>query len=195
MQKLSVVILSAGDSERMGKPKHELLFSEGKTFLEHIVAVYQRLGVDELIIVVNDYSLIIPEMFMQPEGVKVVTNHDAAKGRFSSVQLGLKHSSFDTFIHNVDNPFVNMGLLLSLIMGLMENDLAVPVFESKGGHPVFVSKNIIKTICKDFNENDKLNKVLKNFKRVDIPVQDPYILVNINTIADYNKYFSGLGNG
>jgi CTP:molybdopterin cytidylyltransferase MocA len=194
-KKISVIILAAGDSARMGKPKHELLFGEGKTFLEHIVLVYKRLGVEELIIVESDKSFILPEMFMQPEGIRGITNHNAAKGRFTSVQLGLKHSRFDTFIHNVDNPFVNLGLLLSLVMGLKEYDLAVPVFESKGGHPVFVSKKITASICNDFSENEKLNEVFKNFNRIDIPVKDPYVLVNINTIADYNKYFSGLGNG
>ena len=57
----SVIILAAGDSERMGKPKQGLLFSNGKTFLEHLVSVYQRFGVKEVIIVINRKSHIFPE--------------------------------------------------------------------------------------------------------------------------------------
>jgi len=193
-QNTSVVILAAGDSERMGKPKHELLFSEGNTFLEHIVSVYQRFGVEELIIVTNDKSQVFLEMFMQAEGIKIVVNKNPQKGRFSSVQLGLQNANNDVFIQNIDNPFVNVGLLIDLLLGLKNNDYIIPAYEGKGGHPVLISKNIKHKLVQIHKGEEKLNEVLKNYNRAEVQVKDPYIHVNVNTPSDYEKYFSGLGD-
>ncbi|MCD4697779.1 MAG: NTP transferase domain-containing protein [Bacteroidales bacterium] len=189
----AVIILAAGNSERMGKPKHLLPFSEGENFLEHIIRVYQRFVVSDMVIVINDSAKIQDYQF--DEFVKIIVNKNLEPGRFFSVQLGLKElNNTSVFIQNIDNPFVNAGLLIKLMEGLNDEDYAVPLYEGRGGHPVLLSQALIEPLINDFNHNSHFNKVLKSFKRKDVIVNDPYIGVNINTPEDYLKYFGGLWN-
>ncbi len=107
--------------------------------------------------------------------------------------MGLEElNNTDVFIQNIDNPFVNVGLLMNLQNWLGEADFAVPMYEGRGGHPVLLSHEIFESIKNDFNNNDRFDEVLKSFNRQDVIVNDPYIGVNINTQEDYLKYFSGL---
>ena len=185
----AVIILAAGLSERMGKQKYNLNFSEEDTFLEHIIHVYRRFIVSGLVIVVNE-SLNL-EAFKDDESVKIVVNNKLEYGRFYSVQLGLQElKNTSVFIQNIDNPFVNAGLLMSLLNGIGLADFAVPVYERRGGHPVLLSSRIIEPMANDFKNNSHLNDVLKSFIRQDVIVNDPYIGMNINTPEDYQKYFS-----
>ncbi len=134
-----------------------------------------------------------PGTISHDESIKVVINDKLEYGRFYSVQLGLKElKNSAVFIQNIDNPFVNTGLLMSLRKGIGLADFAVPVYEGKGGHPVLLSSEVIEQIVNGFKSTSHLNEVLKSFNRQDVFVNDPYIGVNINTPEDYQKYFSGL---
>lgn len=189
----AVIILAAGMSERMGKQKYHLYFSEEETFLDHIIHVYRRFVVSELVLVVNESADL--EAFQDNETINIVVNNKMEYGRFYSVQLGLKElKNRYVFIQNIDNPFVNTGLLMSLQKGIGLADFAVPVYERKGGHPVLLSPDVIEPMVNSFKSTSHFNDVLKSFNRQDVFVNDPYIGVNINTSEDYQKYFSGLGN-
>jgi len=190
--KPAVIILAAGQSERMGTPKHLLQFSKGETFIEHIVSVYQRFQVSKIVLVVNEEAQIFPEMFMNAEGIEIVVNGKIELGRFYSVKLGLQNVTGNCFIQNIDNPFVNVGLLMSLKSGLEGSDYVVPVNNDKGGHPIFLSKETYESIAQESDTSNHLNNKLKSFNRGNVLVNDPYIAVNINTHDDYLKYFTGL---
>jgi len=187
----AALILAAGLSERMGMPKHELWFSEESTFLEHIIQVYQKFVALQIVLVINDRDVF--GRFLYEEDLKIVINKNPEFGRFHSIQLGLKEiNDAPVFIQNIDNPFVSPGLLMTLEKGIEEADFAVPVHDGKGGHPVLLSQKIIQKVVGNYQQDMKLNDVLKHFERKDVPMHDPYILVNINTEEDYLKYFSGI---
>ena len=183
------IILAAGQSNRMGKPKHNLMFSETETFLDHIIRVYKRIGVAQIIVVANEFFT--PEIIKNNKFLKIVFNKNPDYGRFYSIQLGLYEiKNTAGFIQNVDNPFVNAGLLMSLQNGLGVADYAVPVYEGRGGHPVLLSPETVKPLINNFKNSSNFKSVLKSFKRKNVIVKDPYIRVNINTPEDYKRYFS-----
>jgi len=187
----SCIILAAGESSRMGRPKYDLPFSESETFLEHILHIYRRFKVKEIILVVNDSF--DSGTFQQDDKVKIVINDNLDFGRFYSIQLGLQElTGQNVYIQNIDNPFVNLGLLMNMKYELTDTEFVVPVYEEKAGHPVLISSSIVDSLKNDFNNDDRFNEVLRSFKRKEVIVSDPYISVNINTPEDYNKYFSGL---
>lgn len=187
----AVIILAAGLSERMGEQKYNLNFSEEETFLEHIIHVYRRFVVSEIMLVVNESTDL--ESFRNDESIKIVVNKNPEYGRFHSIQLGLKElKNTSVFVQNIDNPFVNPGLLINMHNRLEDGEFAVPVYKDRGGHPVLLSKEIIELLINNFRNNSRFDDVLKSFKRKDVIVNDPYIGVNINTPEDYLKYFSGL---
>jgi molybdenum cofactor cytidylyltransferase len=188
----AVIILAAGSSERMGIPKHQLRFSEDETFLEHIIKVYKRFVVSELVVVMNSEAEI--GKFAYLETVKFVLNQNPEFGRFHSIRLGLYElPDQNVFVQNVDNPFANAGLLIKLQHGLNFHNFAVPTYENRGGHPILLSSKIINKLKTDFEKNMNFKEVLKSFDRKEVPVTDPYISVNINTPEAYQKYFSRIG--
>jgi CTP:molybdopterin cytidylyltransferase MocA len=207
--KPAVVILAAGKSIRMGKPKPFLLFDQKSTFLEKVINVYKDFGIDKIILVVNDE---VNQELMQkyPEVIKMcimVINLNLDLGRFYSIKLGLDyvHKNEPVFIQDVDNPFISIEILEKLLFqartpalpsGRPETDWEyfVPQYQGKGGHPVLLADKVIKGI-KECQFNDlNFKEFLKLFRKGIVKVDDSSILVNINTPDDYKKYFLGLLN-
>lgn len=185
----AVIILAAGLSKRMGRHKSDLNFSEEETFLDHIIHVYKKFGVSKMVLVVNESFN--SSSFLNDDSLKIVINQKLDYGRFHSIQLGLQElENTPVFIQNIDNPFVNAGLLIKLQNGLDDEDFAVPVYEGRGGHPILLSSRIIESLKNDFQNNDRFDDILKSFNRKDVIENDPYTGVNINTPEDYKRYFS-----
>lgn len=186
------VILAGGKSRRMGCPKPYLDF-EGKTFVEKIISVYKTAGVENISVVLNrNYILPIWKKLLThlKKEVNIIVNENNIEGRFHSVKLGL--GSLDKmnycFIQNVDNPFVRTDLLHELYRNRNPNGYTVPIYEGKGGHPVLLSKSIAENILRIETVDISLREILSDFNRYDVSVNDPSILLNINTPDDYVKH-------
>jgi molybdenum cofactor cytidylyltransferase len=189
----SVVILAAGNSSRMKEPKALLKFDKNTVFIEHIIAKYlQHKLCNELVVVVNSKLANLLQNYIQDmPKVKIVVNHYPEKERFYSIQCGMKaltHSE-NIFLHNVDNPFVNLKTLDELILRIKGFDFAVPQYQDKGGHPVLLSSGIATDIIAEKNTNQNLKEYLRKYKKNYVPVDNRNILVNINNEKDYQLMF------
>ncbi len=83
---ISAVILAAGQSERMGRPK-QLLKLGDKTLLEHAVCSMLQTDVGEIIVVLGAYQREIEELLMNYD-VKCVFNENYTSGQGTSVAVG-----------------------------------------------------------------------------------------------------------
>ena len=194
MNNLSVIILAGGSSERMKYPKPFLPFDSQITFIEKIVLEYYNFGCSEVIIVLNK------ELNLQPRDknlsnisskTSIIINKHSDFGRFYSIQLGAKalQNIEQCFIQNVDNPFIDQDLLKEIYSSRVNNGYVVPIYLDKGGHPVLISNNVIKSIIEEKNININFKEKLKKFNRKSISVESKKLLVNINTIEDYKLHF------
>ncbi|MCK4677023.1 MAG: NTP transferase domain-containing protein [Bacteroidales bacterium] len=187
----SVVILAAGQSTRMGRPKFALKFDENLTFLEKIITGYNSFGCRQIIVVLNEEG----ETFLKNNPIKlfsnitIVTNFHPEWERFYSIKIGLRQlNEFScVFIHNVDNPFVNKQVLKSLQGEMAETDYVVPCFKGRGGHPVLLSKKMIKHIIAEKNPELNFRDFLKRHAKKMVEVEDESVLVNVNTSEDYKR--------
>ena len=192
----SVVILAAGNSSRMGSPKAFLEWNQGKTFLEKIVEVYLKFGCKEVIVVLNEETnqIFFEKNLAISSQIKIAVNKHVDYGRLYSIQCGITQlENSYCFIQNIDNPFVEVDLLNELYNLKEENSFVLPVFNGKGGHPVLLSQEIIDFIKKADIKIEKLNEILRLFKRVELPWDNENILNNINTpedlkIIDYKSF-------
>ena len=102
---IPAVILAAGKSTRMGRPKATLPLG-GATFLGTIVRSFQEAGVDDVVVVLGYEAASIEESLRQ-EGVtaRLVVNEGYESGQLSSLLTGLRA---------VDRPGVR-AILLSLV--------------------------------------------------------------------------------
>jgi molybdenum cofactor cytidylyltransferase len=187
----SVVILAAGNSTRMGSPKAFLEWNKEKSFLEKIAEEYLNFGCNEVIVVLNEETnkIFLEKNLTVSKKLKVVINKHIDYGRLYSVQCGISEAknSF-CFIQNIDNPFVEANLLNELYKLKNENSFVLPVFKGKGGHPVLLGKEVIDFIKKADTKIEKLNEILKLFKRVEVPWENENVLININTMEELIRF-------
>lgn len=188
--KPTALILAAGASGRMGKPKAFLPYDDDRTFLDKILSVFFSFGCSEIWVVLNDKGMERAAKENFYKNVHLVLNEHPEKERFYSLQTGLKSIPGNTsvFLHNGDNPFINPEVLNALWRAHGEHSVAVPEFEDKGGHPILLAPEIIRDIVREKNDKLHLNEFLSKYEQRRIPVNNPGILININTAEDYKKY-------
>ena len=186
------LILAGGRSERMLYPKSYLLF-KGKTFLKTIIDEYVDAGIRNICVVINEkFNCGEWEKYLDEirADVTIINNPNPEFGRSHSLKLGIKKMlGLDfCFIQNVDNPFVNKELINRLMETKNSFGYTSPTHMGRSGHPVLISKIIMRYIDQlpegDFN----LKSVLSGFNKKKFEVNNDNILVNINTADDYQKH-------
>lgn len=201
MQKLKVIILAGGNSNRFGSPKPFLLFNRHTTFLEKIVNEYLEFGCIDIVLVINqNLSEIFCNTFSESfrSKIKVIYNSNSELGRFYSLKLGvssddsLDYSAEYYFIQNIDNPFTDSLTLQKLYDNRKDNAYVTPVFLNRGGHPILIPGIIIELIKKEKNINLNIKDFLSQFNKITVEIDSDKLLVNINTPDDYKKYFNQL---
>ncbi len=189
----SAIILASGLSERMGKPKALLLWDDVTTFLEKIIQEYTKASCRRIICMVNEKTEPLCRALKISSDVKFVINEHPEWGRFYSIHMAsheVRDSAF-CFIHNVDNPFVGAEIIEKIYAKRSKVAWCSPVYKKNGGHPVLLSQGIIHKISQINDNNLTLLDILKPYQRINVEINSETILRNINTPADYNKYFNG----
>lgn len=189
----SVIILAAGKSERLGFPKLSLMFNKEQSFIEHIANEYNDYGFTEIILIVNEtgHKYIVDNHLKFPLNTKIVINEHPDWHRFYSLKIGAKQTKENNsaFIHNVDNPFVNQEVLDELLSNSDKADYVSPEYKEKGGHPFLISYKIINDLKASKLDQMHLKEFLNHYSRQRVPVNEEKILVNINTLEEYKRYF------
>ena len=184
---ISAIVLAAGKSERMGRPK-ALLPIQGRTFLENILDAISRTSIEDTIVVLGHHRDQIERSLSLPS---VVFNPDYERGMITSFQAGIRKLSWDTtgaFLFLVDHPLVESTTIESMIMNLAPNRIVLPTFERRRGHPVLFSSEVLEEILA-LGPSEGANIVVrKNPDRIiEVPVNAPGILVDIDTPEQFER--------
>lgn len=189
---MGAIILAAGNSVRMGQCKFLLPMTNGLSFFENIIQAFFDFGVNKIVVVTQArylYSLknLCKEYKIKP---KFVINEFPERDRFYSLQLGIRvlEDVDHCFIHNADCPFIDLPTLDLLILNKDHADYICPEFNGMGGHPILVNKMTIQHLLNS-PVNAILKEELKKRTRLNIPVDNELIVVDIDTPEDYKKYF------
>lgn len=171
----------------MGRPKALLEHPDGGTFLEHLAVTYRQAGVRQRVLVLNAGLLGGPaEAIARTHGLWVVVNNAPWLGKWHSIRLGmsaLRDPGF-CFLQAVDQPGVSVPLLERLGGSTLPNGYAVPVHGGRGGHPILISRPVIERLSA-LEADLHLQEVLAAFRRADLPVADPGVLLDINTPEEH----------
>jgi molybdenum cofactor cytidylyltransferase len=157
---LSGIILAAGTSSRMGRPK-QLLPLRGHPLLQRVLdeAIASRL--DEIVLVLGHRAEEVREALALPEGrrVRAVVNADWARGQSTSLRLALRRASPTAAAAAIllgDQPGVEAALIDRVARAFLDAGLpaARPVYSGADGsrvpgHPVLLARRI-------WSEVDKL---------------------------------------
>jgi molybdenum cofactor cytidylyltransferase len=187
---IKAIILAAGKSSRMGIPKWKLCIPTGETFLEYLGSVYHEAGIKSVMVVnKRDYALLRKSEI--PPFIDVVINPNPGLGRISSIQKGIEAAGENRFffVHNIDNPFICTEMIQTMLRNQENNvDVAIPVFEGKGGHPVLITKKVADALLQCRPPLPVFRDFLNRFSIHKVEYNDPRILLNINTSSDYDNF-------
>lgn len=177
----------------MGFPK-PYLKAGFMSFLERIVYSYYASGFQDIHVVIN-YRLLEPQWKdqwqpLQPM-VNYIPNEEPEKGRLNSLRLATSLLGKHDFIllHNVDSPLTSFEVAAKLWKSKNPEGVTVPSYFGKKGHPVLLASPVIRRINQSLKKHKTLRDILTEFPEKEVPVEDPEILVNINTPEDYQMYF------
>ncbi|MBD3234921.1 MAG: NTP transferase domain-containing protein [candidate division Zixibacteria bacterium] len=185
----SAIVLAAGEGSRIGKPK-AILEINGRFFIERVIDTLILAGIDNITVVLGAEADKIKSM-TDLSIVNTVINENYTNGQFSSLQAGLSNlkAEGDLIVFPVDHPLVEPDTVMQLLDSATEpsnTKAVVPVFNGKKGHPVLLTKSMVRKVQKAAN-GETLRDILWNHPSAvkQIGVDDPGILQNIDTVEDY----------
>ncbi len=148
---LSGIILAAGTSTRMGRPK-QLLSLEGRPLLQHVVDAAVASCLDEIIVVLGHRAEEIRAAINCPDPVRMIVNAEYAEGQSTSLRAGLRAASPRAKAAAVllgDQPRVTAQLINTVAAAFRDAcaDVVRPVYcDPDGrhvpGHPVFLARRV-----------------------------------------------------
>ena len=187
--KLGGIILSAGESSRMGRDK-ALLSYHGSTFLNHIVSLFVS-RLDPVVVVLGHHAEPIRSTLKLSRKSQVVINDHYKLGMLSSLQEGIRAMPSGTgaaMFTLVDHPAVEAATLDRLIAEWRQTQaaLVIPRFEERRGHPVIASRAILDELLRLPSDASPKSVVQLHRERTRfVDVEDPGVLRDIDLPSDY----------
>lgn len=190
---ITAIILAAGESKRMGQPKMLLPWEEG-TVLSHVISVYQKSGLADILVVTGGAREEV-ETLASEQNARIVHNSDFASGEMlSSIQCGLRaltHQTQGALIGLGDQPQVQEGSVRMVCEAFEEtrSTLVVPSYQMRRGHPWLVARPFwdeLLNLGSPKSPRDFLNARQDEIHYVN--VDDPNILADLDTPDEYKKW-------
>jgi molybdenum cofactor cytidylyltransferase len=189
---VSVVVLAAGGSVRMGKSKLSLEI-QGKTLLEHALGPIRDTGFEDVVVVFSEENEKLRALV--PRDYHVVINRHSREGISTSLKAGVAvvdPRSQGILFALGDQPFVGVDVYDKLIQYYRQHLtlLTWPVYQGKRGNPVLFDRRLWPELMKI--EGDEGGKQImartspEEIGRVEMAA--PGVLIDIDTPDEYEKY-------
>ena len=186
----TAIILAAGQSGRLGKPK-QLLKYKNKTLLQHAIDTAKQSAVQSVIVVLGSSAdIILKETDIS--GVHVVKNEDWQSGMASAIRSGIQALQMppntDTVILMVcDQPFVTADLLNNLMK--KHTETGKPIIASHYGDTIGAPALFYKQFFAELMElkgDAGAKKIMIQHNDLLASITFPKGSIDIDTIDDYN---------
>jgi molybdenum cofactor cytidylyltransferase len=191
------IILSAGESKRMGTPKQ--LLPWGKTILlQQVIENASASRLEFILLVLGSRFDEIMGKIKLSSKTRIVVNRNFKEGMSSSVKCGVKNAPEATDAYMLllgDQPFIGPDIVNKLIDRYQTGKpgIIIPVYTGKRGHPVIFDAKYKKELLTIGDGGAKV--IVDNYPLdiLEVPMDSPEILTDIDTPQDYQKVV-GLAN-
>jgi molybdenum cofactor cytidylyltransferase len=198
---IPAIILAAGKSTRMGRPKALLPIGADDSFLTHLVATFRAAGVDDVVVVVGYQAPAIVDALRRRDLIaRVVVNEDYESGQLSSLVAGLRlvdrPGVIAAMMMLVDVPLVSASTVAAVVERYRATRAPIvrPVRGGRHGHPVLIDRGL-------FDELRRSDPALgaKTVVRAhasadgEVEVDDEGAFVDVDTPDEYNALSARLG--
>lgn len=190
------MVLSAGESTRMGSPKALLHDTDNRPFVARVVRTLLTAGLTDVLIVTGSQHRSIASALVADglgEGVRLIRNADPSRGQLSSIWAGLDACASDTeglLMTLVDVPMLAASTVSAVVDAWRRTRAPIvrPIIDGRRGHPVIFDRQVF-----DELRNAPLDAGARAVVRahwhdsLDVPVDDRGCLVDVDTPSDYER--------
>jgi molybdenum cofactor cytidylyltransferase len=190
------VILAAGLSSRMGRPKALLPVGDGgPTFVAHLSTALLDGGVADVIVVARPEDAALAEAVAGLGArVRIVTNPHADRGQLSSVLAGLNAADrpgvHAVLVTPVDVPLIRADTVQRLLAEFANRHVPVARATHLGrhGHPVIFGRAVFDAL-RHADERVGAKAIVQSHahEAIDVDVDDPGVLHDIDEPGDYTR--------
>lgn len=191
------VILSAGESSRMGRPK-ALLPVEGTSFVERIVTALKTTSVGKIVLVLGHNA----EEMKGRLGhlpVEIVINSQYQKGQLSSLVAALRYLQSQeqagevdgVLVHLVDHPYLNPALVDLMVERFYgsKKSIVIPRYKGRRGHPVIFAGSLFPDlIAAPLESGAKAVVHAHRNETLEIDTEDEGVTIDIDTPEEYRQH-------
>ena len=198
---ISAIVLAAGESKRMGRPK-QLLEWGGKTLLRHVLESLLSSAADEVILVLG-YEAEVIRKSLAEFPIKIAINPDFQQGMVSSLRQGLlamDPGSEAFLVLLADQPGIGPEIINRMIRefqwAVPKQGIIRPVYRGRPGHPVLIGVRYLQEALQ-LQGDVGARQILMNHPEdiLEIDVDQDAVLEDIDTPEDYRKYTRRAGPG
>lgn len=191
------VLLAAGRSTRMGRPKQLLPWPpQGENPKPLVAAAFDAIArvCDEMVVVVGHQAEEVIATLSDRKFQSIDSGNGTAE-MMESVRGGLgfpflRDPSIAQFLlQPADHPQVRLDTLESLLVKAKESPqcAVMPQYRGRGGHPVLIPRSVAKKILDDQGHGGLRQFWLDHPELcVRLPVDDPGVVFDIDTQSDYD---------
>jgi molybdenum cofactor cytidylyltransferase len=189
------IVLAAGASTRMGRPKAFLPMTRGGTVLGRVLGTLADAGVSPIFVVLRE-PIAVSSAWSDPRAdlVQVVINPEPDRGQLSSLLCGIEAAGAavpGVVMTLVDVPLVRPATVAALLAAWDRDNAALvrPVHNGRHGHPVIFGRALLDALARaDLTHGAK--PVVRSFARhaVNVPVDDAGVLIDFDTPDEYERH-------
>jgi molybdenum cofactor cytidylyltransferase len=189
------LVLAAGGSSRLGRPKQLLPYGE-RTLLGHVVATAcGSCPFDQLVVALGGSAADVSSA-VDLNGADVVVNESYGEGCSSSIVAALEvvDPACDVLVLMLgDQPGVTGANVLSLLAGIRSAPLAVCRYEDGRGHPLAFNRSVFGELAELHGDKGVwklLDRHAADVAEVPVPGHVP---PDVDTWADYEAVLAAAG--
>jgi len=192
---IPAIVLAAGKSTRMGRPKATLLLEGGDTFVTRIVRTFAAAGISDVIIVVgHDADAVIDAFAKTDLSATFVENPDYEQGQLSSLLAGLRvvdrPGVVASLLTLVDVPLIGVSTVRAVVDRYLATRAPIvrPVRGAEHGHPVLIDRSLFDAL-RHADPREGAKAVVRSHASAsgDVPVEDAGAFADADTPIEYER--------
>ena len=188
--KISILILAAGNSNRLGQPK-QLVEFEGQTLIERITQTALTVSGEVLVVLGANIEMIKPKLKAFSNRINIIENVHWKDGMGTSISIGIENlasKSDAILILLTDQPLISQVLLQNIMQTFADKEYPIVAcdYGNQLGVPILFDKSFFPDLIKLKSEQGA-KSFLKNYPEKITSIAFKEGLFDIDTPDDLLK--------
>jgi len=192
MTGVAAIVLAAGESSRMGRPK-PLLPLNGSTFLGHLLDEIKASRVSRTLIVLGHHPEVVLDAMPEIAPVAIV-NEDYKLGQLSSLHAGLRElgdAPEAVVMCLADHPFITRQVIDAILQAhaRTHRPIVVPTYGGGRGHPTLFARSLFaELLAAPLDQGARVVVRAHAQEVLELIVDEPGIMADVDTPEQYEQW-------